>query len=63
VGAGSARIRTWEQEHLALLDRNVTEGTVIHDPKEHVAFVLVEPFLLTIEEVSSQIQLNESLGV
>jgi hypothetical protein len=56
-------VRTWEQEHLALLDRNVTKVTIIHDTKEHIALILVEPFLLTAERVSSKIHLNESLGV
>jgi len=56
------RERTWEQEHLALLDRNVTKVTIVHDTKEHIALVLVEPFLPT-KQVSSEIHLNESLGI
>ena len=56
------RVRTWEQEHLALLDRNVTKATIVHDTKEHIALVLVEPFL-PAKQVSSEIRLNESLGV
>jgi hypothetical protein len=39
-------IRTWKKEHLALFDRDVTECVVLYNPEEHVAFDLVEPFLL-----------------
>lgn len=39
-------IRTWKKEHLALFDRDVAKCIVLYDPEKHVAFDLVEPFLL-----------------
>ena len=37
--------RTWEQKHLAFFDLDVTKDPIVHDTKEHVALVLIEPFL------------------
>lgn len=35
----------WEEEHLALLNLYIPELALVNDAQEHVAFVLVEPFL------------------
>lgn len=37
--------RTWQQEHLALLNPDVLEDPIVDDLEDHVALVLVEPFL------------------
>lgn len=42
-------MRTWKQKHLAFLDLYVTEGTIVHDTKEHITSVLIEPFLFNHE--------------
>lgn len=49
--------RTWQQEHLALLDPDVLEDPIVNHLENHVALVLVEPFLRTGEcEVKSQLE-------
>lgn len=37
--------RTREQKHMAFLDLDVTKDPIVYDTKDHVAPVLVEPFL------------------
>jgi hypothetical protein len=38
---------TGKQKHLAFLDIYITKGPIVYDTKEHVALVLIEPFLST----------------
>lgn len=33
-----------EEEHVALVDMDVAELTIVNDLEEHAAFVLIEPF-------------------
>jgi hypothetical protein len=56
-----ARKRTRKQEHLALLDLNITKDAIVYDTKEHITLVLIEPFLPHNEEVTVTL-MNESFG-
>lgn len=41
----------WQEEHLSFLDGEILELAVIHDLEEHVALVLIEPFLSLVDVV------------
>jgi hypothetical protein len=45
----SSRVRTGKQKHLALLDLDVSKGPIVYDTKEHVAPVLIKPFLCEVK--------------
>lgn len=41
----------WKEEHLSLLDPDVSELSLVHHAKQHAAFVLIKPFFRLVHMI------------